>query len=337
LNSPSEKKLTIIGAREHNLKNLTVEIPLERLLAITGVSGSGKSSLMFDIVDRAAEARGMGGSEYPVNYDRIDGWQYFQKVITVDQTPIGRLPRSNAATYTDLFTPIRQTFAQTEDAKRLQLSARHFSFNVPGGRCERCEGAGVLTVNMHFLPDVQVRCPACLGKRFQKEILSVLYQGVNISDVLEMTISDAREVFKRVPGILSRLDLLAEVGLGYLQLGQPATTLSGGESQRVKLAKELTRPAAEKVLYLLDEPTTGLHLADVEKLLALFSRLVQAGHSVIVVEHHLELIRSADWIIDLGPEGGASGGYLIGAGNSEDLMNNSASHTGQCLRETVII
>lgn len=331
LTNPPKQKLIISGAREHNLKNIQVEIPLQELVAITGVSGSGKSSLMFDILDNAARRHFQGSAQRAGEYDRIDGWEYIQKVITVDQTPIGRLPRSNAATYTDLFTPIRQIFAQTDDAKKLGLTARHFSFNVPGGRCERCEGAGVLTVNMHFMPDVQVRCPVCAGKRFQEQILSVHYQSVNIAEVLEMTIHDARNVFQQVPAVFSKLDLLEEVGLGYLQLGQPATTLSGGESQRVKLAKELTRPAAEKVLYLLDEPTTGLHLADVEKLLALFNRLVKAGHSVVVVEHHLDLIHCADWVIDLGPEGGSAGGYLVGVGSPEQLMQIEKSYTGQCL------
>lgn len=325
-------KLVIRGAREHNLKNINVEIPLQKLVAVTGVSGSGKSSLMFDILDKSARNRFTGVSEIPGDHDGIDGWEQIQKVITVDQSPIGRIPRSNAATYTDLFTPIRETFAATPAAKLRNLAARHFSFNTPGGRCERCEGAGVLTVNMHFLPDVQVRCPACHGRRFKKEILAVEYNGMNISDVLEMTIQDAQEVFQKIPAIRSKLKLLDDVGLGYLQLGQPATTLSGGESQRVKLAKELTKTGSSHTLYLLDEPTTGLHLADVDRLLTLLQHLVDAGNSVVVVEHHLDLIRCADWVIDLGPEGGEAGGQVIACGTPEQIMSVGASHTGRCLR-----
>ncbi len=330
---PDDGKLVIRGAREHNLKNVDVEIPLQKLVAITGVSGSGKSSLMFDILDRAARNRFMGVSDVIGDHDTIHGWHLLQKVITVDQTPIGRIPRSNAATYTDVFTPIREAFAATPAARQRGLAAKHFSFNTPGGRCERCEGAGVLTINMHFLPDVQVRCPACQGCRFKKDILSVQYNGASIADVLEMTIQEAQGIFSRIPSIKSKLDLLAEVGLGYLQLGQPATTLSGGESQRVKLAKELTKNGNGHTLYLLDEPTTGLHLADVANLLKLLQRLVDAGNSVVVVEHNLDLIRCADWIIDLGPEGGEDGGQVVACGTPEQVARVDASHTGRCLRE----
>ena len=258
-------ELTILGAREHNLKNLDVRIPLGKLVAVSGVSGSGKSTLMFDILDRAARQRFNGGKEAPGAHDRISGWENIERVVTVDQSPIGRVPRSNAATYTETFTAIREAFAATPAARQRNLTPGHFSFNIPGGRCERCEGAGVLNVNMHFLPDVQVRCPVCRGRRFKKEVLAVNYGGVDIAAVLQMTIEEALQVFNQIPAAAERLSLMAEVGLGYLQLGQPATTLSGGEAQRVKLAKELARSGAGRTLYLLDEPTTGLHLADIER------------------------------------------------------------------------
>jgi excinuclease ABC subunit A len=330
---PTRRQLIIRGAREHNLKGIDVAIPLEQLVAVTGVSGSGKSSLIFDILDRAARQRYNGSTETPGRHDRIEGWDAIDRVVTVDQQPIGRVPRSNAATYTDTFTAIRETFAATPQARQRKLGAGYFSFNIPGGRCERCEGAGVLNVNMHFLPDVQVRCPVCHGQRFKREVLSVQYRGVNIAQVLEMTIEEALGVFQNVPAVASRLQLIVDVGLGYLQLGQPATTLSGGEAQRVKLAKELARGGNTHTLYLLDEPTTGLHLADVRRLLALLQRLVDAGNSVVVVEHHLELIQTADWMIDLGPEGGDAGGYLIAAGTPEEIQRTSQSVTGQCLRQ----
>lgn len=325
-------ELVIQGARVHNLKNITVRFPLGRLVAVTGVSGSGKSSLMFDILDLAARRRYYGSREDPGPHDGIEGWEKIVRVVTVDQAPIGRVPRSNAATYTEVFTAIRETFAGLEEARSLGLSARHFSFNVPGGRCERCEGAGTLNVNMHFLPDVQVRCPTCRGKRFQKAVLGVKYRGQDIAAVLEMTIEEALALFQDIPAISAKLGLLAEVGLGYLQLGQPATTLSGGEAQRVKLAKELARGGSGHTLYLLDEPTTGLHCADVARLLDLMQRLVDAGNTVIVVEHHLELIRCADWLVDLGPEGGAAGGRLITSGTPEEVARCLESHTGRCLQ-----
>ena len=334
---PSTKReggwLTIRGAREHNLKNIDVSLPLGKLVAVTGVSGSGKSSLMFDILDRTAHARLDGISEPAGLHEKIEGLESIQRVVMVDQSPISRMPRSNAATYTDLFTPIRTLFAATDLARLHHLEPRHFSFNTPGGRCERCEGAGVLTVNMHFMPDVQVRCPACCGRRFKKDILAVTYQGVNISDVLDMTISEALEIFREAPVVRSKLQLLDEVGLGYLQLGQPATTLSGGEAQRVKLARELTRPGGGTTLYLLDEPTTGLHMADVDRLLGLLHRLVDAGNSVMVVEHHIQLIACADYVVDLGPEGGDAGGQVLACGTPAQVAAVEASHTGRCLRE----
>lgn len=325
--------LTIHGARQFNLQNLTVRIPLGLLVAVTGVSGSGKSSLIFDILDRAAHARFNGASDQPGQHDSIDGLQHLDKVITIDQAHIGRIPRSNAATYSDSFTPIREAFAATPEAKKNKVTARHFSFNVPGGRCERCEGAGTLTVKMHFLPEVEVRCPACRGRRFKRETLAVKYRGCDISQVLNMTVEEALALFADVPAAAARLQVMSDVGLGYLQLGQPAATLSGGEAQRVKLAKELGRRAKGHTLYLLDEPTTGLHLADTARLLLLLQRLVDAGNSVIVIEHNLDLVKAADWVIDLGPEGGEAGGQLLAEGTPEDVAKVKESYTGQCLKE----
>ena len=330
---PNHKALTINGARQFNLHNITVKIPLGLLVAVTGVSGSGKSSLIFDILDLAARQKLNGANEIPGEHDSITGWDHIDKVITIDQAHIGRIPRSNAATYSDTFTPIRETFAATPEAKKNKITARHFSFNVPGGRCERCEGAGTLTVKMHFLPDVEVRCPACRGRRFKKETLSVKYRGYDISQVLNMTVEEALTLFADVPVAASRLKVMSDVGLGYLQLGQPATTLSGGEAQRVKLAKELGRRTTGRTLYLLDEPTTGLHLADTARLLALLQRLVDAGNSVIVVEHNLDLVKAADWVIDLGPDGGVAGGQLIAEGTPEDVAKVKESYTGRCLKE----
>jgi excinuclease ABC subunit A len=330
----SQGELIIHNAREHNLQGITVSIPLGRLVAVTGVSGSGKSSLIFDILDRAANQYFHGSNEQPGAHDRIEGWEQIERVVTVDQQPIGRVPRSNAATYTETFAAIREVFAGQPAAQACRLMPRHFSFNVPGGRCERCEGAGVLTVNMHFLPDVQVRCPTCHGRRFKKEILAVQYRGANVANVLEMTIDEALALFTDVPEVAPRLELMAEVGMGYLQLGQPTNTLSGGEGQRVKLAKELARRGNGRALYLLDEPTTGLHPADVARLLGLLRHLVDSGHSVMVVEHHLELIGACDWVIDLGPEGGQAGGRLMAAGTPGQIAQLDSSYTGRCLRST---
>jgi excinuclease ABC subunit A len=330
--APNAEALIIRGAREHNLQDITVRVPLGLQVAVTGVSGSGKSSLVFDILDRALRQRLYGASDAPGEHDAIEGYEYVEKVITIDQQHIGRIPRSNAATYSDTFTPIRDTFAATPEARHRGLSARHFSFNVPGGRCERCEGAGVLTVKMQLLPDVEVRCPACSGRRFTRETLAVRYREHDISQVLDLTVEEALALFQDVPAARSRLQVLCDVGLGYLQLGQPATTLSGGEAQRVKLAKELGRRANGRTLYLLDEPTTGLHLADVARLLAVLQRLVDAGNSVIVVEHNLEVVKAADWVIDLGPEGGAAGGKLVAEGTPDQIAGTAGSYTGQSLR-----
>lgn len=356
---PNHKALTVYGARRFNLKNLTVRLPLGVLLAVTGVSGSGKSSLIFDIIDEAARKhlyrhlydhtaendlspiaeaveasdRNRRSNVQSSNdaYDSITGWEHIDKVITIDQQHIGRIPRSNAATYSDAFTSIRQAFAATPEARHSGVTARHFSFNVPGGRCERCEGAGVLAVKMHFLPEIEVRCPVCHGRRFKKETLAVKYHGYDIAQVLEMTVEEALGLFADIPAAASRLQVMVDVGLGYLQLGQPATTLSGGEAQRVKLAKELGRKATGRTLYLLDEPTTGLHPADTARLLDLLQRLVDAGNSVIVVEHNLDLIKAADWVVDLGPEGGVDGGRLIAEGTPEAVAAVEHSHTGKFL------
>ena len=334
-----DRGLTIRGAREHNLKDITVFFPQRTLTAVTGVSGSGKSSLMLDILDRAARRRFYNASAQPGAHDGIVGWEHFDRIITIDQSPIGRSTRSNAATYTDAFTPIREVFAaQSATLHRgspgyyPELTAQHFSFNVPGGRCERCAGAGVLSVEMHFLPDVLVRCPACRGRRFKREVLAVKYKGCNIAQVLDMTIEEALTLFAEIPAVRSRLALMTETGLGYLQLGQPASTFSGGEAQRVKLARELSRRSTGRTLYLLDEPTTGLHPADTAHLLRLLQRLVDAGSTVIVVEHNLDVVKCADWVIDLGPEGGETGGQVIAAGPPETIAANPASITGLWLK-----
>ena len=326
------KGLTIHGAREHNLKNITVFFPQRTLTAVSGVSGSGKSSLMFDILDRAARQRFFGAAAQPGEHDGIDGWAHFDKVITIDQSPLGRSTRSNAATYTDAFTAIRAIFAAQPTARERGLTAQHFSFNVPGGRCDRCEGAGTLAVEMHFLPDVQVRCPVCHGRRFKRDVLAVKYRGYDIAQALDLTIEEALAVFLDVPAAKARLSLMTETGLGYLQLGQPASTFSGGEAQRVKLARELARRSTGRTLYLLDEPTTGLHPADTAHLVSLLQRLVDAGNTVIVVEHNLDVIKCADWVIDLGPEGGEAGGEIVAEGAPETIAASSQSITGRMLR-----
>jgi excinuclease ABC subunit A len=336
--SNNGRHLTIRGARANNLKNITVDVPLGKLVAVTGVSGSGKSSLMLDILDRAARQRFYNATDLPGEHDAIEGWNFVDKIITIDQSAIGRSTRSNAATYTDAFTGIREAFASTPEAKQRHMSARHFSFNVPGGRCERCEGAGLLIVEMHFMPDVQVRCPVCHGRRFKREVLTVKYRGYDIAQVLDMTIEEALPIFADVPAAASRLSLMVEVGLGYLQLGQPATTLSGGEAQRVKLAKELyrrapRRAATGRTLYLLDEPTTGLHVADVARLLTLLQKLVDAGNSVVVIEHNLDVMKCADWIIDVGPEGGVTGGLIVAQGTPEEIAKVEEGYTGKFLRK----
>jgi excinuclease ABC subunit A len=334
--------LTVHNAREHNLAHITVQFPLRAadgvsgmLVAVTGVSGSGKSSLMFDILDRAARQRFFGATAEPGKHDGITGWEHLDKIITIDQTPIGRSTRSNAATYTDAFTPIREAFASQPAARERRLTAQHFSFNVPGGRCERCEGAGVLAVEMQLLPSVLVRCPACRGRRYQREVLAVKYGGCDIAEVLNLTMAEALPLFEGVRAAQARLALMVETGLGYLQLGQPASTFSGGEAQRVKLAKELSRRATGRTLYLLDEPTTGLHPADTSHLLTLLQRLVDAGNTVIVIEHNIDVIKVADWVVDLGPEGGTAGGRIVAQGTPESIAQVAASYTGALLGQVL--
>ncbi|HEY9062641.1 MAG TPA: excinuclease ABC subunit UvrA [Pseudobacteroides sp.] len=324
--------ISISGANCHNLKNVDAKIPLDTLVAITGVSGSGKSSMLLDILDPAVRQYLGKGDEVPGEHDRIVGMEHIDDIITIDQSPIGRTARSNAATYTDIFTPIRNVFAGLQAAKNSKLQAKHFSFNVAGGRCERCQGAGVLTVSMQFLPDVQVRCPVCHGRRFKREVLGVKYKGYDINDILNMTIAEASPLFDDVKAVSEKLSLMDDVGLGYLQLGQPANTLSGGEAQRIKLAKELGKKGKGHTLYLLDEPTTGLHPHDVLKLISLLVRLVNAGNSVVVIEHNVDVIAMANWIIDFGPEGGDAGGRIIAEGTPEQVALMEQSITGQQIR-----
>jgi len=324
-------KLVLAGVRHNNLKDVTVEIPLGRFVCVTGVSGSGKSSLVLDTLYRALAKELCGAREKPGEYRELKGWQLLDKVIHVDQGPIGRTPRSNPATYTGLFALIRELFAQLPGARVRGYGPGRFSFNVKGGRCEACAGEGVITIEMHFLPDVYVPCDVCRGKRYNRETLEVRYRGKNIADVLEMTVAEALQLLGNVPSVRQKLETLRDVGLDYIQLGQPATTLSGGEAQRVKLAKELGRKATGKTLYILDEPTTGLHFADTERLLEVLNRLVDAGNTVVVIEHNLDVIKAADYVIDLGPEGGDRGGRVIAAGTPEDVARVPASYTGRFL------
>ena len=326
------KSLRIVGARENNLQNVTVDIPLGELVVVSGVSGSGKSSLINDILAKELQARLHHASTVPGRHDDIEGIEHLDKAIIIDQSPIGRTPRSNPATYTGLFTPIRELFASVPEAKLRGYQAGRFSFNVKGGRCENCAGDGIIKIEMHFLPDVYVPCEVCHGKRYNREALEVHYKGKDISDVLAMTCEQALEFFGNIPAIARKLQTLVDVGLGYITLGQPATTLSGGEAQRIKLASELSRRATGRTLYILDEPTTGLHIADVEKLLGVMHALVAAGNSMIVIEHNLDVIKSADWLIDMGPEGGNGGGTVVAEGTPEQVVKNSTSYTGQFLR-----
>jgi len=329
---PSDKWLIVKGAREHNLKNIDVRIPLGLFVCVTGVSGSGKSTLMIDIVyNRLAYILHRAITRWG-DHDEILGVEHIDKVINIDQSPIGRTPRSNPATYTGVFTHIRELFAQTREARARGYKAGRFSFNVKGGRCEACQGSGVIKIEMHFLPDVYITCDVCKGKRYNRETLEVTYKGKNIADVLDMTVEEALSFFENIPPIRHILQTLSDVGLGYIKLGQPATTLSGGEAQRVKLAEELSRKSTGRTLYILDEPTVGLHFADVHKLLDVLHRLVDAGNTVVVIEHNLEVIKTADWIIDLGPEGGDNGGYIVAEGPPEAVALVEKSYTGQFLR-----
>ena len=327
------KTLKIVGARSHNLKNVTAEIPLGLFTCITGVSGGGKSSLLIDTLYKAVARKLNNAREHPGPHDRIEGLEHLDKVIDIDQSPIGRTPRSNPATYTGAFTPIREWFAGLRDAKLRGYSPGRFSFNVKGGRCEACQGDGVIKIEMHFLPDVYVTCDQCKGRRYNRETLEVKFRDKSIADVLDMTIEEAAEFFKAVPAIRDKMETLVHVGLAYIKVGQQATTLSGGEAQRIKLAKELSRRATGRTLYILDEPTTGLHFHDVAKLLDVLHQLADAGNTLIVIEHNLEVIKTADWVIDLGPEGGDAGGFIVAEGTPEDIAGVTASYTGQYLRE----
>ncbi|MFZ1483857.1 MAG: excinuclease ABC subunit UvrA, partial [Candidatus Saccharimonadales bacterium] len=327
------KTLRVVGAKEHNLKDITVDIPLGELVVVSGVSGSGKSSLINDIVARELHARLHRASTVPGRHDDLIGIDNLDKAIIIDQSPIGRTPRSNPATYTGLFTPIRELFAAVPEAKLRGYSAGRFSFNVRGGRCENCSGDGIIKIEMHFLPDVYVSCEVCHGKRYNREALEIHYKGKTVSDVLEMTCEQALEFFENIPGIARKLQTMVDVGLGYISLGQPATTLSGGEAQRIKLASELSRRPTGRTLYILDEPTTGLHMADVEKLLGVMQALVDAGNSMIVIEHNLDVIKCADWIIDMGPDGGNGGGEIVVEGTPEQVAKHPKSYTGSFLRE----
>jgi excinuclease ABC subunit A len=325
--------LIIKGARENNLKNIDAEIPLGMLVVVSGVSGSGKSSLINDILAKELSARLMRANSVPGSHDDIQGINNLDKAIVIDQSPIGRTPRSNPATYTGLFTPIRELFAGTPEAKLRGYSPGRFSFNVRGGRCENCAGDGIIKIEMHFLPDVYVPCEVCHGKRYNREALEIHYKGKDISDVLSMTTETALEFFQNIPSIARKLQTLVDVGLGYISLGQSATTLSGGEAQRVKLATELSRRPTGRTLYILDEPTTGLHMDDVNKLLGVLHALVDAGNSMIIIEHNLDVIKNADHIIDMGPEGGDGGGQIIATGSPEQIANTKGSYTGEYLKQ----
>ena len=325
------KSLVIKNAREHNLQGVDVEIPLGKLVVVSGVSGSGKSSLINDVLANELQARLMRANTVPGKHDEIEGIKQLDKVIVIDQSPIGRTPRSNPATYTGLFTPIRELFASTPEAKLRGYSAGRFSFNVKGGRCENCAGDGIIKIEMHFLPDVYVPCEVCHGQRYNREALEIHYKGKTISDVLGMTCEQGLEFFANIPAIARKLQTMVDVGLGYITLGQPATQLSGGEAQRVKLASELSRRPTGRTLYILDEPTTGLHMADVSKLLDVLHALVDTGNSMVIIEHNLDVIKSADYVIDMGPEGGAGGGQVIGTGTPEQIAKLKNSYTGQFL------
>lgn len=327
----SGNQLTIRGAAEHNLKNIDVTIPLGQMVVVSGVSGSGKSTLINDILAKELQARLHRAHMVPGKHEEILGIEHLDKAIIIDQSPIGRTPRSNPATYTGVFTPIRELFANTPEANLRGYKAGRFSFNVKGGRCENCQGDGIIKIEMHFLPDVYVTCEVCKGRRYNREALEITYKGKNISDVLEMTIEQAVDFFENQPSIARKMQTLFDVGLGYVKLGQPATTLSGGEAQRIKLASELSRRATGKTLYILDEPTTGLHSADVKKLLEVLNALVDTGNSMVIIEHNLDVIKSADHIIDMGPEGGAGGGQVMAEGTPEKVAKNQKSHTGKYL------
>ena len=328
----SGKFLTVFGAAENNLKEITVRFPLRRFIAVTGVSGSGKSSLVVEVLYKRLNQFFYRAKAKPGKYDTMEGLEHIDKVVNIDQSPIGRTPRSNPATYTNVFTDIRNLFARLPESKARGYKPGRFSFNVKGGRCEACRGDGIIKIEMQFLPDVYVPCEVCHGKRYNREALEIRYKGKNIADVLDMTVDEALQFFSNVPRIRNKLQTLSDVGLGYIRLGQPATTLSGGEAQRIKLSKELSRRATGQTFYILDEPTTGLHFADIEKLLQVLHRLVDQGNTVVVIEHNLDVIKAADWLVDLGPEGGDSGGWLVAEGTPEEVSRVAKSYTGQFLR-----
>ena len=323
--------LRVIGASGHNLHDVTVDFPVGLFSCVTGVSGSGKSTLVNDTLYAAAAQKINRAQADVAPYEEIEGLDYFDKVINVDQSPIGRTPRSNPATYTGLFTPIRELMAETNTAKERGYGPGRFSFNVAGGRCEACQGDGMVKVEMHFLPDVYVPCDVCHGQRYNRETLQVQWKGQNIAQILDMTVEDAHAFFKDVPTIARKLQTLLDVGLSYIRLGQSATTLSGGEAQRVKLAQELSKRDTGRTLYILDEPTTGLHFADIDLLLRVLHQLRDAGNTIVVIEHNLDVIKTADWIIDMGPEGGAGGGQVVAQGTPEQVAAHPESHTGRYL------
>ena len=326
-------QVTIRGARQNNLKNLTVSIPLGTFTCVTGVSGSGKSSLINEILYKSLSAKLNGSRLKAGEHDGIDGVEFLDKIIDIDQSPIGRTPRSNPATYTGVFGDIRNLFASLNESKVRGYTASRFSFNVKGGRCEACSGDGIIKIEMHFLPDVYVPCEVCGGRRYNRETLDVKYKDKNIDQVLNMTVEEGLSFFENIPRIERKLQTLCDVGLGYVKIGQPSTTLSGGEAQRVKLATELSRKSTGKTIYVLDEPTTGLHFADVHRLIGVLQELVNAGNTVVVIEHNLDMIKTADYIIDLGPEGGDGGGTLVACGTPEEVAKVSASYTGQYLKK----
>ena len=326
------KCLTVVKAHENNLQDITVDFPLGKMICVTGVSGSGKSTLVNEILYKTLAAALNGARSRPGQCEEVRGMEWVDKVIGIDQSPIGRTPRSNPATYTGVFGDIRTLFANTQDAKQRGYGPGRFSFNVKGGRCEACEGGGIVQIEMHFLPDIYVPCDVCKGKRYNRETLEVKYKDKTISDVLDMTVEEAANFFANQPRIARKLQTLNEVGLGYIQLGQSATTLSGGEAQRVKLANELARRDTGQTVYILDEPTTGLHIADVHRLVKVLDKLVDAGNTVIVIEHNLDVIKRADYIIDLGPEGGSGGGTVVATGTPEQVADNPRSFTGRYLK-----
>ncbi|MCF6198956.1 MAG: excinuclease ABC subunit A, partial [Hyphomicrobiaceae bacterium] len=327
------RKISLKGATGNNLKNVSVDIPLGQCVALTGVSGGGKSTLMIDTIYSAIARRLNGARLNPAPHDSLTGLEYLDKVIDIDQSPIGRTPRSNPATYTGAFTPIREWFTNLPEAKARGYKPGRFSFNVKGGRCEACQGDGVIKIEMHFLPDVFVTCDQCKGKRYNRETLEIKFKDKSIADVLDMTVEEGAHFFKAVPAIRDKLTTLERVGLGYIHIGQRANTLSGGEAQRVKLSKELAKRATGRTMYILDEPTTGLHFHDVAKLLEVLHELVETGNTVVVIEHNLEVIKTADWIIDLGPEGGDKGGRIVATGTPEEVAKVKESYTGQYLKE----